>query len=69
MKFGFPTAAAMTVLAWGFLEFQDAYQATFQTHFLKQALKWGADYFIKAHLSPNVLVSQVICSISKSVSC
>ena len=59
MKFGFPTAAAMTMLAWGFLEFRDAYEAAWQTRFLKDALKWGADYFIKAHTSPNVLVGQV----------
>jgi len=46
-------------MAWGFLEYKDAYESTRQTHFLKEALKWGADYFLKAHTSPNVLVGQV----------
>ena len=59
VKYGFPTASAMTLLAWGFLEFKEAYDAAWQTHFLKEALKWGADYFIKAHISRNQLIAQV----------
>lgn len=58
-KFGFPAASAMTMLAWGYLEAKGAYDASGQTKFLKEALTWGADYFMKAHKSPLEFYGQV----------
>ena len=60
VKFGFPMAYAMTFLAWGGIEYPEGYAKTGQTNFLLDAVKWGTDYFIKAHVSPNVLYGQVI---------
>nr|XP_026695441.1 endoglucanase 13-like [Ciona intestinalis]XP_026695442.1 endoglucanase 13-like [Ciona intestinalis] len=59
VKYGFPTASAMTMLAWGYLEFPDAYDESGETRYLREALKWGTDYFIKAHVSSNKFVGQV----------
>nr|CAB3266402.1 endoglucanase 19-like [Phallusia mammillata] len=59
VKFGLPTASAITMLAWGFLEFPNSYTDASETQFLKDALKWGTDFFIKAHTSKYTLVGQV----------
>jgi len=47
------------MLAWGFLEFQGAYENAVETRFLKEALKWGADFIVKAHVSKYKFVAQV----------
>jgi endoglucanase len=59
VKFGFPFAFAMTVLAWGGVAYPEAYTATGQTNNLLDAVKWGTDYILKAHVAPNVLYGQV----------
>lgn len=59
VKFGFPTAFSTTLMAWSFLEAKDAYQAAWQTKFLKDTLKWATDYFLKAHVSQNEFYGQV----------
>ncbi len=59
VKFGFPFAFAMTVLAWGGVAYPEAYTATGQTNNLLDAVKWGTDYILKAHVPPNVLYGQV----------
>ncbi|XP_039249825.2 uncharacterized protein LOC120327569 isoform X1 [Styela clava] len=59
VKFGFPTAFSMTQLAWSYLEAKDAYEASWQTKFLKDTLKWAADYFIKAHTGQFEFYGQV----------
>ena len=59
VKFNFPMAGAMTLLAWGGIDFKEAYQATGQFEYLLKTVKWGTDYFIKCHISPNELYGQV----------
>src|SRR5690606_41737656 len=59
VKFGFPQAAATTMLAWGAVEYRSAYQDSGQLPHLLNNLRWVNDYFIKAHPSPNVLYRQV----------
>ena len=59
MKFGLPMAASTTLLAWGAIEYEDAYKKSGQYHYLLDNLRWVNDYFIKAHPSPNVLWGQV----------
>ncbi|WP_229691500.1 glycoside hydrolase family 9 protein, partial [Sphaerisporangium melleum] len=59
VKFGLPMAASATMLAWGGVEYRDAYQSSGQLTYLLDNLKWVNDYFIKAHPSPNVLYGQV----------
>ncbi len=59
VKFGFPMATSTTLLAWGVLEYEDAYKKSSQYNHLLDNLRWVNDYFIKAHPSPNVLWGQV----------
>ena len=59
VKFGFPFASAMTVLAWGGVAYPDAYNAAGQMNNLLDAVKWGTDYMLKAHVSPNEFYGQV----------
>ena len=59
VKFGFPMAYTTTVLAWGGVSYPDGYTNAGQTSYLLDAVKWATDYFIKAHVSPNVLYGQV----------
>ena len=49
MKFGFP------VLAWSTVEFQSRLKAKNELSNASDAIKWSADYFIKAHPQPEVL--------------
>ncbi len=59
LKFGFPMAASTTLLAWGEIEYEDAYKKSGQYNYILDNLRWVNDYFIKAHPSPNVLWGQV----------
>ncbi|MEA5464964.1 glycoside hydrolase family 9 protein [Leptothoe sp. PORK10 BA2] len=51
VKFGLPMAASITMLSWGAIEYQAAYQQSGQYDELLAAIKWGTDYFLKAHIS------------------
>ena len=62
VKFGFPMAAAMTVMAWGAIDFADGYSGAGQSGYVKDAVKWGADFFIKAHVGATDFYGQVSCS-------
>ena len=59
MKYTFPMAQAMQTLAWGAVENRQAYVDSGQLTWLMNQLRWGNDWFIKAHPSPNVLYHQV----------
>ena len=59
VKFNFPQASAMTLLAWSGVEFSDAYKKSGQWKYLLEAVKWGTDYLIKCHPEKNVLYIQV----------
>jgi hypothetical protein len=59
IKFGFPMAASMTMLAWGAIENRAAYVQTGQLQFFLNNLRQGTDYIMKAHPSRNVLYAQV----------
>nr|XP_039250714.1 uncharacterized protein LOC120328324 isoform X2 [Styela clava] len=52
VKFNFPMAFAITQLAWGALEFREGYENAGQMENLMEAVKWGTDYFMKCHVSP-----------------
>ena len=49
VKFGFPMAASMTMLAWGGEQYSDAYDKIGQKDELLDAVKWGTDYILKAY--------------------
>ncbi len=59
VKFVLPGSASLTMLAWGVVEYRDAYAAVGQLDEALDAIKWGTDWLIKAHPSPNVLYAQV----------
>ncbi|KAL6562141.1 hypothetical protein OROGR_003148 [Orobanche gracilis] len=59
VKFGLPMAYTITLLSWGVIEFQDEIAAADEFNHAIEAIKWGTDYFIKAHTHPNVLWAQV----------
>jgi len=59
VKFGFPMASSVTMLAWGGISYQQGYNEAGMLEYLRDAVKWGTDYFIKAHVSPNEFYGQV----------
>ncbi|CAM1343945.1 glycoside hydrolase family 9 protein [Tenacibaculum amylolyticum] len=59
VKFGFPMAYSTTVLAWGMIEYKDAYENSGQLEQMKKNLRFVCDYFIKCHTAPNEFYGQV----------
>lgn len=48
VKFNFPMAYSVTTLAWGGIEYYDAYQESGQLVHLSQNIKWATDYLLNA---------------------
>jgi len=59
VKFGLPMASSSTLLAWGVLEFDAAYEQSGVKAAALDSLRWVNDYFVKAHPEPNVFYAQV----------
>lgn len=59
VKFGQPMAASVNMLAWGGVEYREAYQQLGQFDELLDAVKWGTDYFLKAHETSNGKTSKL----------
>ncbi|WCJ37506.1 glycosyl hydrolase 9B8 [Euphorbia peplus] len=59
VKFGLPMAFTITMLSWSVIEFEDQIARAGELVHALEAIKWGTDYFIKAHTSPNVLWAEV----------
>ncbi|XBI81106.1 endoglucanase 22-like [Triticum dicoccoides] len=59
VKFGLPMAFTVTMLSWGAIEFGDEIAAAGEWHHTLEAIKWGTDYFIKAHTEPFVYWAEV----------
>ncbi|KAJ3693269.1 hypothetical protein LUZ60_008749 [Juncus effusus] len=59
VKFGLPMAFTITMLSWSVLEYGDEVKTMGEIKHALEAIKWGTDYFIKAHTEPNVLWAQV----------
>ncbi|KAL5537642.1 hypothetical protein UlMin_044314 [Ulmus minor] len=59
VKFGLPMAFTVTMLSWGAVEFRKEITNLDQMGQTLWAIRWGTDYFMKAHPQPNVLWSQV----------
>ena len=55
VKYNFPAASSMTLLAWSGIEFAEDYKKAGQFEYLLDTVKWGTDYFIKCHPEKNVL--------------
>ena len=59
VKFGFPMAAAVTMLAWSVYEYREGYEQAGQLEAILDNIKWATDYFIKAHTGPYEFYGQV----------
>lgn len=59
MKFNFPMASSLTLLAWGGLEYPEGYQKIGQWGWFLSNVKWVTDYFIKCHTAPNEFYGQI----------
>lgn len=51
VKFGFPMASSMTMLSWGVVEYRNGYSQSGQLPYILDAIKWGTDYILKAHVT------------------
>jgi hypothetical protein len=60
VKFGLPMAFTVTMLSWSLIAYgADVADAGELRHAL-ESIKWGTDYFIKAHTEPDELWAEVI---------
>ncbi|XP_042376935.1 endoglucanase 16-like [Zingiber officinale] len=59
VKFGLPMAFTVTMLSWGVAEYGGDMAAAGELRHAMEAIKWGTDYFVKAHTQPHVLWAQV----------
>ncbi|KAJ1256057.1 hypothetical protein BS78_K093300 [Paspalum vaginatum] len=59
VKFGLPMAFTVTMLAWGAIDFADDVRAAGEWGHALEAIKWGTDYFVKAHTEPFVYWAEV----------
>uniref|UniRef100_I1PI33 Endoglucanase n=2 Tax=Oryza glaberrima TaxID=4538 RepID=I1PI33_ORYGL len=59
VKFGLPMAYAVTMLSWGVVEFEKEMVDGNKLHRVLDAIRWGTNYFVKAHTQHNALWVQV----------
>ena len=59
VKFGLPMASTVFTIALGIYEYKSGFQKSGQLEEAIDAIKWGTDYFIKAHPTPNEFYFQV----------
>ncbi|KAL6635097.1 hypothetical protein ACP70R_027768 [Stipagrostis hirtigluma subsp. patula] len=59
VKFGLPMAFTVTMLSWSMIEYGDDVEAAGELGHALEAIKWGTDYFIKAHTKPDELWAEV----------
>jgi Glycosyl hydrolase family 9 len=59
VKFGFPMAFSVTMLSWAAIEFEKELIVSDELKHTLDAIRWGTDYFLKAHKEPNALWVQV----------
>jgi hypothetical protein len=56
VKFGFPMAFSMTMLAWSVVEFGGLMKS--ELPHARDAVRWGADYLLKATAHPDTIYVQ-----------
>ncbi|TVU16971.1 hypothetical protein EJB05_32976, partial [Eragrostis curvula] len=59
VKFGLPMAFTVTMMSWSILEYGKQMAGAGELRNAMDAVKWGTDYFIKAHPEPDVLYGEV----------
>ncbi|KAI5433006.1 hypothetical protein KIW84_020341 [Lathyrus oleraceus] len=59
VKFGLPMAFTVTLLSWAAIEYGEKIASAGEYVHAMEAIKWGTDYFVKAHTQSNVLWVEV----------
>ncbi|XP_026440927.1 endoglucanase 6-like [Papaver somniferum] len=59
VKFGLPMAFTVTMMSWSIIEYGSQMSKSGELGHAMEAVKWGTDYFIKAHPEPNVFYGEV----------
>ncbi|KAK6935440.1 Glycoside hydrolase family 9 [Dillenia turbinata] len=59
IKFVWPMAFSVTLLSWAATEYQNEISSINQLGYLQSAIRWGADFVLRAHTSPTTLYTQV----------
>ncbi|KAK9698220.1 hypothetical protein RND81_08G089500 [Saponaria officinalis] len=59
VKYGLPMAFTVTTLSWGAIFYQKQLQAVGELQHIRDAIRWGTDYFLKASSRPKRLYVQV----------
>merc|ERR1712215_634454 len=59
VKFNFPMASTLAILAWGGFNFLGGYEAAGQKEWLSKCIRWGSDYFIGCHTGEYELIGQI----------
>eukprot|EP01018_Ginkgo_biloba_P000460 Gb_21027 [translate_table: standard] len=59
VKFGLPMAFTVTMLSWSVIEYGQQLARSGELGYAMDAIRWGTDYFIKAHPQPEVLYGEV----------
>lgn len=59
VKFNFPLAFTATMLCWGVVDYQDAYEKSGQLSFALNNIRFTADYLMRCHTATNEFYGQV----------
>ncbi|KAI8060596.1 Six-hairpin glycosidase-like protein [Gongronella butleri] len=59
LKFTLPLAHSLTLIAWGGIQWYDAFVNAQQAQYLQSTVRWGTDWLLKAHPDANTLYVQV----------
>ncbi|KAK8954510.1 Endoglucanase 11 [Platanthera zijinensis] len=59
VKFGLPMAFTVTMLSWSAVEYGEEIAGAGEWRHALDAIKWGTDYFVKAHTEADVLWAEV----------
>jgi endoglucanase len=63
VKFNFPGAWALGMLAWGVVEFRQGYVASGQLPAALDSIRWAADFFMRCHINDSAIIAQVGLSV------
>ncbi|KAL6349011.1 hypothetical protein AAG906_033667 [Vitis piasezkii] len=59
VKFGWPMAFSVSLLSWAAVEYRREISSVKQLTYLLQAIRWGANFILRAHTSSTTLYTQV----------
>ena len=59
MKFALPMSSALTMLAWAGIQYAEGFKQAGQWNDLLNTVRWGTDWIVKAHPTPDEFYGQV----------